>query len=108
MPFDWNRESNNYIRKMERMNAYEAQMATSKMEGCLELINYSLQGVDIPLYFEALPLQSVEVVKMVRTGLTDHQLNDLLNVLLPFSVHTLVLCHNSLTELTLDGLLHFC
>ena len=97
LPFDWNRESNNYIMKMERMNAHEAQLATTRQGGCLELINHSLQGVDLGQYFEKMPLSDIEVIKLVRTGMTDYQLNDLLNIILHERVSTLVLSGNCLT-----------
>ena len=39
--------------------------------------------------------------------MSDYQLNDLLNFMIESKVTTLVLCGNSLTELSLDALLNF-
>lgn len=51
--------------------------------------------------------RNIEIVKLIKTGLSDLQLNQLLNFLVRSKVHTLMLSYNNLTELSLDALLHF-
>ena len=51
--------------------------------------------------------KNIEIVKFIKTGLTDIQLNQLLNFLVRSKVHTLMLSYNNLTEISLDALLHF-
>lgn len=51
--------------------------------------------------------RNIEIVKFIKTSLSDQQLNQLLNFLVQSNVHTLMLSYNNLTELSLDGLLNF-
>ena len=53
------------------------------------------------------PKRPIETVKFVRTGITDDQLNILLNYLAKSRVKNLVLSGNNLTDISLDAFLHF-
>ena len=53
------------------------------------------------------PDRPIEIVKFVRTGLTDDQLNILLNYLVKSRVTALVLSGNNLTDISLDAFLYF-
>jgi hypothetical protein len=73
----------------------------------LELINYSLQDVEMGLLLEKFDWSRVEVVKLVRTNLNDAQLNELLNFAVNGRLQTLVASGNCLTERALDALLNY-
>ena len=53
------------------------------------------------------PNNPIEIVKFVRTGLNDDQLNILLNYLVQSRVKALVLSANNLTDISLDAFLYF-
>lgn len=53
------------------------------------------------------PNHPIETVKFVRTGISDDQLNVLLNYLVKSRVNSLMLSGNNLTDLSLDAFLHF-
>ena len=53
------------------------------------------------------PTNPIEIVKFVRTGLNDDQLNILLNYLVKSRVKALVLSANNLTDISLDAFLYF-
>lgn len=50
---------------------------------------------------------NIEIVKFVKTSMTDEQLNILLNFLIKSNVKALVLSGNNLTDICLDALLNF-
>lgn len=50
---------------------------------------------------------NIEIVKFVKTSLSDEQLNILLNFLIKSKVKALVLSGNNLTDICLDALLNF-
>ena len=52
--------------------------------------------MDLSLYLQTLEWDTLEVIKLVKTGLSDSQLNELLNFIFNSKVHTLVLSGNSL------------
>ena len=67
--------------------------------------------MDMNLYLQLFnwtdPHRPIEIVKFVRTGLTDDQLNVLLKYLAKSRVKALVLSGNNLTDISLDAFLHF-
>lgn len=92
---------------MSQLRASEAFKNAISTPNSLELINYSLQDVEMGLFLEKFDWSKVEVVKLVRANLTDTQLNELLNFAVNGKLQTLVLSGNCLTESTLDALLNF-
>jgi hypothetical protein len=60
---------------MQMLKVEEATAETTCQHNCLELINYSVAELDLTLYLESWDWQSLEVLKFVKTGLTDSQLN---------------------------------
>ena len=63
--------------------------------------------MEITLFLDRFDWCKLDVVKLVRTNLSDAQLNELLNFSVNSSVTTLVLSGNCLTEKALDALLNF-
>lgn len=63
--------------------------------------------MDLDLYLQHWDRQTLEVIKLVKTGLGDQQLNQLLNFTLDSKVETLVLSGNHLGEISLDALLNY-
>ena len=59
------------------------------------------------LYLSQCDWEHVEIIKFVKTNLSDSQLNDLLNYTYHSKVNTLVLSGNNLTEAALDALLNY-
>lgn len=74
-PFNWEKESNNYVRRMSQLKAEEAFRSTVISENTIQLINYSLQDVQMTLLLQKFDWSRLQVVKLVRTNLTDNQLN---------------------------------
>jgi len=75
----------------------------------IELVGHSLTDCNLTLLLSQVNWQqhNIEIVKFIKTGLTDVQLNQLLNFLIHTGVHTLMLSYNNLSELSLDALLNF-
>lgn len=59
------------------------------------------------LYLNMFDWSDIEVIKFVRTSMTDDQLNVLLNFIVNSKVKALVLSGNSLTDISLDAFLYF-
>lgn len=77
---------------------YEAIQNTNCINKCIELVSFNgLQGIDMKCYLSNLDWEGVEVVKFVKVGLTDEQLQDILEFVKDKNVETLVLTSNSLT-----------
>lgn len=95
--------------KMRIMKVQEAMMATTVGSNFIELVNHPLEAVDFRCYLELQHWSSrVEILKFVKCGLQDEQLNVLLNfVLRNAGVHTLVVSNNQLTDDSVDMLLEF-
>lgn len=97
------------MRKMQIHRVQEALKLTLIKDNFIELINESLHDVDMSLYLEQFDWKhsNIEIVKFVKTSMTDEQLNVLLNFLIKSSVKALVLSGNNLTDLCLDAFLNF-
>lgn len=97
------------MRKMQIHRVQEALKLTLIKDNFIELINQSLHDVDMNLYLEQFDWKhsNIEIVKFVKTSMTDEQLNVLLNFLIKSSVKALVLSGNNLTDLCLDAFLNF-
>ncbi len=63
--------------------------------------------MNISLYLNTWNKKEIEVIKLVNTGFTDHQLNELLNYTLNSKAVTLVLSGNNLGEVSLDAFLNY-
>ena len=59
------------------------------------------------LFFDKFDWKQLEVVKLVGTGLQDHQFNQLLNYMVRTKVHSVLLPNNDLQEISLDALINF-
>jgi hypothetical protein len=89
------------------LRAEEAFKSSMLTANSLELINYSLQDVEMGLLLEKFDWSKVEVVKLVKTNLNDSQLNELLNFAVNGRLQTLVVSGNCLSERALDALLNY-
>ena len=92
---------------MQILRIQEILKETVVKDNYIELINESLHDVDIGLYLSNFNWNEIEIIKFVRTSLTDDQLNTILNYLMKSKVKALVLSSNNLTDISLDAFLHF-
>lgn len=82
---------------------------TTLSENFISIVGQNLADCNLTLLLSQINwnYKNIEIVKLIKTGLNDLQLNQLLNFLVRSKVHTLMLSYNNLTELSLDALLHF-
>lgn len=75
----------------------------------ISLVGQSLVDCNMTMFLNQIDWTSenIEIVKLIKTSMTDGQLNELLNFLVRSNVHTLMLSYNNLSELSLDALLNF-
>lgn len=57
---------------------YDAIKNTSNLNKCVELVLFNISEIDIKCYLSMLDWTDVEVLKLVKVGLTDEQLPSLL------------------------------
>lgn len=63
------------------LQVWDALKSTTCMNGCIELVAYSLADIHMDCYLSMLNLSGVDVVKLVKVGLTDYQFEKVLNFL---------------------------
>lgn len=80
------------------LQIYDAIKNTSNSNKCLELVLFNISEVDIRCYLSMLDWTEVEVLKLVKVGLTDEQLCILLDFISDKQIETLVVTSNKLTE----------
>jgi len=85
------------MKRMQLLKIEDAITQTTVHDNIMELINYSLHDVDLGLFLSSFNWNKLEILKLVKTGLSDNQLNTLLNHVLNSKVHTLVLSNNNLS-----------
>lgn len=75
----------------------------------ISLVGHSLANCNMSLFLSQINWseRNIEIVKLIKTSLSDQQFNILLNFLVRSQVHTLMLSYNNLSELSLDALLNF-
>lgn len=61
------------------LQIYDAIKNTSTGNKCLELVLFNLSSVDIRCYLSMLDWKEIEILKLVKVGLTDEQLPILLD-----------------------------
>lgn len=70
---------NPVMQNIMREKIYEAIQNTNIMNKCIELVSYQgLQDIDFKCYLKNLDWEGVEVVKLVRVGLSDGQLKEMI------------------------------
>ena len=92
---------------MEEVRSDEAAAKVTLNNNTLELFNYDIKDVDLKLFFDKFDWKQLEVIKLVGTGLQDHQFNQLLNYMVRTKVHSVLLPNNDLQEISLDALINF-
>ena len=83
---------------IEVLKIYDAVQNTAAINRCVELVSYNISGMDIKCYLAMLEWQFVDVLKLVKVGLTDEQFLSMLDFLQDKRVETVVVSSNKLTE----------
>lgn len=85
---------------------FEAYENTSILGKSLQLISYNLDYTDFRCYLEAFDWTGIEVLKLVKTKLSDEQLKTLVDFIIAndLPIKALVLTSNKLTETSIEYL----
>lgn len=89
-----------------KQKVFKAIENTKFTDKSIELVSYpGLQNLDINCYLRSLDWEGVEILKLVKVGLTDEQLFGVLDFISDKNIETLVLTSNNLSEDSCKALL---
>ena len=80
------------------LKIYDALKNTVSLNRCIELISYDISDIEMKCYLEMLSWECIDVVKLVKVGLSDQQFGYLVDFLQNKKVESLVVSSNKLTE----------
>lgn len=79
------------------LKIYDALKNTATLNKCVELVSYDISGIDFGCYLRMLEWSNIEVLKLVKVGLSDAHFAVLANFLTEHKIDTVVVSNNNLS-----------